>query len=254
MDLEMFQWWKKRRRKKILAQPSSQQFLETLDLAVLARRNLSGPQIEKLIDLTKVFVAEKQWEPSKGFAITEEMKIFIAAQACLMILSTVDYYFDGVQTVVVFPHAFPRKSFDGLVMDETGHHSGEAWKGGPIILSWRDTYEGANFVNGHNVVIHEFAHHIDGLDGEMGGSPPFDNSTDAKRWHEILKVSFEDLWEAAEEGTPTLINHYGATNHQEFFAVVTETFFELPHQLRKQHPELFQLLVKFYKLDPTNWY
>ena len=132
--------------------------------------------------------------------------------------------------------------------------AGEAWQGGPIVLSWGDVISGSwHARDGFNVVIHEFAHHLDGLDGEMGGTPPFGNTDDDKKWAVVMRREFAALQHATERGLPTLLDYYGATNEAEFFAVASECFIELPQELRRQHGELFELMCRLYKFDPSQW-
>jgi len=142
---------------------------------------------------------------------------------------------------------------DGGVVGQT-YRAGEAWQGGPVILSWRDTLRGGrNEDDGHNLVIHEFAHALDGLDGEMAGHVIFDDPAISNRWKAVVDREFVELCHARDRGRRTLLDHYGATNKAEFFAVSSETFFELPQELRQQHAELFELLSTYYRVDPRKW-
>ena len=134
------------------------------------------------------------------------------------------------------------------------HRAGEAWQGGPIILSWPDALQGSrNEDDGRNLVIHEFAHALDGLDGHMGGDPIFSDPTDVSQWATVVDQEFAALVDARANHQRTLLDHYGATNPAEFFAVASETFFEQPSELRREHGELFELLKKYYQVDPRNW-
>lgn len=215
---------------------------------------MSDEEILILQKCIKIFVAEKHWEGCEGLELTEEMRVTIAAQACLMLLGVNDYYFDNVKSVLVFPQAFQRKVGDGTNDGQSQHRSGEAWQGGPIILSWRDSLRGGrNEDDGHNVVIHEFAHALDGLDGEMGGSIMFSDAATTALWKQTVATEYATLRIAKESGTRTLLDHYGATNEAEFFAVATETFFEQPRELANEHAELFSLLKRYYHVDPTIW-
>jgi len=186
---------------------------------------MSPAETEDLKSKIKLIVAEKNWEGCEGLELTD----------------------------VVFPKAFRRQTATGFVMDET-HRAGEAWLDGPIVLSWKDALKGGrNEDDGQNLVIHEFAHALDGLDGEMGGIVMFVDSDTNQRWSEVIDLEFAALTKAKETGTRTLLDHYGATNKAEFFAVSSETFFEQPRKLNDQHKELFQLLLEYYKVDPRNW-
>lgn len=214
---------------------------------------MSPDETARLQDKIKIFVAEKHWEGCDGLAVTEEMQVTIAAQACLMLLGVVDFYFDNVKSVLIFPRAFSRQTNSSGIIGNS-HRAGEAWQGGPIILSWKDTLKGGrNEDDGHNLVIHEFAHALDGLDGEMGGNVVFDDEDNAKRWSRVVDQEFSELCKAKEDGISTLLDHYGATNPAEFFAVASETFFEKPDELEREHNELFELLQLYYHVNPKPW-
>jgi len=250
----MFGWFRKRRRKKILAKPWSEAWDLHLQRNVRLTWDMTESQMHGLQDRVKVFVAEKHWEGCEGLTLTEEMKVTIAAQASLMLLGVKDWYFDNVKTILVYPKAFHREIGDGVNEGQSQHRAGEAWQGGPIILSWKDSLRGGrNEDDGQNVVIHEFAHALDGLDGEMGGSVMFDDAESTQAWKRVVEEGYAELCQAKEMGRRTLLDHYGATNEAEFFAVATETFFEQPSELSREHEELFELLKKYYRIDPTPW-
>ncbi|MDG1872461.1 MAG: zinc-dependent peptidase [Mariniblastus sp.] len=249
----MFHWFKKRRRKKILSQPVPESWDLHFNRNVRLTWELSPPEVRRLQQIVQVIVAEKNWEGCDGLELTEEMQVTIAAQAGLMLLGVPGFYFDNVKTILVFPQAFSRQASSGSGEGQT-HRAGEAWQGGPIVLSWRDTLRGGRDEDdGQNLVIHEFAHALDGLDGEMGGNLMFDNEETSQRWQQVVAQEFADLCRARDRGIRTLLNHYGATNQAEFFAVSSETFFEKPRSLSQQHGELFELLLTYFRVDPRNW-
>ncbi len=250
----MFGWLKKRRRKKILAAPWPEAWSLHLNRNVRLTWELSSSETRKLRSLIKVFVAEKNWESVEGVQLTEEMRVTVAGNACLMLLGVDDFYFDNVKTILIRPHYFEGKSRQGFIVEEGVARSGEAWQGGPIILSWPDTLEaGRNEDDGQNLVIHEFAHALDGLDGAMVGTLQFDDEATSEQWQRVVNREYEELAEAQIERRRTVLDHYGATNPAEFFAVSSETFFEQPRLLKQYHPELSGLLEKYYKVDPSRW-
>lgn len=250
----MFNWFKNRRRKKILAQPWPEPWSLYLNRNVRLSWRLSDSELEKLKKCIRIFDAEKNWEGCEGLELTEEMRITIAAQACLMLLGTEDFYFDNVRTILVFPQSFRRQKSHGLLHGASEHRSGEAWQGGPIVLSWKDALQGGrNQDDGSNVVIHEFAHALDGLDGDMGGSLMFPDDETTEQWEDVVNREFRNLVTARDQGMRTLLNHYGATNRAEFFAVAAETFFEQPVDLKSEHPELFGLLRRYFHVNPSSW-
>ena len=249
----MFAWFTKRRRRKLLTAALPENSRKLLRQNVWQYSSLPRDLQIKLEDCVKVFVAEKYWEGCNGLQVSELMKLTIAGQASLMLLGTDDYYFEGVRTILLYPRSFRRKSKQGWIVDEDQHNAGEAWQGGPIVLSWADVRKGNQAADGQNVVVHEFAHHLDGLDGEMGGSPPFDNPDDQQHWYDVLQREHQALRHAAQTGQWALLDYYGATNQAEFFAVASEFFFELPVELQQAHPELYELLTRLYKVDPRQW-
>ncbi len=249
----MFQWWQRRKRKHYLAQPWPDSWSLHLKRNVRLSWGLDELELPALQQRVKVIVAEKYWEGCHGLQLTEEMQVTIAAQAGLMLLGAPDFYFDNVRTILVYPQPFRRQSESGWIVDEQ-HRSGEAWQGGPIVLSWNDVLRGGRNQNdGQNLVVHEFAHALDGLDGEMGGNVTFDDPALMERWKLVMMRDFQQLAAAVEQGRPTLLDPYGATSPAEFFAVASESFFEEPGPLRHHHPELFQLLKAYYRVDPARW-
>ena len=250
----MFGWFKKRRRKKLLAQPWPEEWSLHLNRNVRLTWEMTEAETAALQSRVKIFVAEKRWEGCEGLVVTEEMKVTIAAQACLMLLGVENFYFDNLKSILVFPKAFQRETNHGGVSGQA-HHAGEAWLGGPVILSWRDTLSGGrNEDDGRNLVFHEFAHVLDGLDGEMGGEVVFEDQETCSTVDAGCRAGIRrTLCEAKDQGQQTLLDHYGATNKAEFFAVSSETFFEQPRMLKQEHEELFALMQKYYRVDPIKW-
>lgn len=250
----MFRWLRLRRRKKILREPFPDAWRSVLRRNVRQFDQLDHPLQQRMEKSVRVIVDEKKWEGLDGLLIDDEIRVTIAGHASLMLLGVTNYYFDGVRTVLVFPKPFRRKTRDGWVVDEDNHLAGEAWQGGPIVLSWHDVLGGASRPgDGQNLVIHEFAHHLDGIDGEMGGSLMFADRTASQQWREVMQREFGSLQKAVRRGRRTLLDAYGATHQAEFFAVASEMFFERPQPLRDRHRELFDLLVEYYRLDPIHW-
>ncbi len=212
----MFGWLKKYRRRQWLSQPVSAAWLGYLERGIHQWHRLSATEKSRLCDCVRIFIAETYWEGCDGLAITDEVRVTIAGNAALMLLGAGDYYFDGVRTVVVFPDSFARKVHDGMLVTENVHHSGEAYRGGTIVLSWADVQD-ARRNHGRNVVIHEFAHHIDGLDGAMEGTPPLSDARDLQQWRVVAKREFDQLVRQARLGSWTLIDQYGADERRRVF-------------------------------------
>lgn len=209
----------------------------------------------------QVFIAEKSFLGCAGLQITEEMRVVIAAQACLLILNRSTDYFANVRQILVYPGAFlvQRTSVDSAGVQREQHQalSGESWSQGQVILSWQDALEGAATAeDGRNVVIHEFAHQLDQENGAAIGAPPpmlGDVGHDPQRWSRVFHEAYAQLRAEAHQGVEGLLDHYGAQDPAEFFAVVSEVFFERPQALAADYPDLYQELRGYYKLDPASW-
>ena len=214
----------------------------------------------KLVAAARIIAAERRFVGCKGLAVTEEMKITIAAQAALLLLGEDGYYFDRVTSFLVYPYkmilpahgvspASDESDFDEHVI------LGQAFQQGEIVLSWPDVLHGGRVADdGENVVLHELAHHLDGLDGHMGGSPPGLSPDRQDHFHRVFERTVDELRLDLAAGTDTVLLPAAAESTTELFAYATEAFFEQPTKLREQHPQLFDCLAEFYKLDPTGWF
>ncbi|MDZ7937589.1 MAG: M90 family metallopeptidase [Rhodoferax sp.] len=213
----------------------------------------------------QVFVAEKVFIGCAGLQVTDEMRVVVAAQACLLLLNRplrgASDYFAGVRQILMYPGAFVvnRSVTDaaGLQQDQRQTLAGESWSQGQVILSWQDTVEGAaDAHDGRNVVIHEFAHQLDQENGQAVGAPlPVfgDAAHNAKRWMQVFSEAFAQLQGQAFMGEQGVLNHYGAQDPAEFFAVATEAFFEQGRALRAEQPALYAELQAYFKVNPATW-
>ena len=182
----------------------------------------------------------------------------MAGQAAILVLGLEEpYYFDQAQSIIIYrgPYRHPPRLQYGLgVVREGVALSGEMWRRGPIVLSWQDVLAGGrNASDGRNVVFHEFAHYLDGLDGDMEGTPPLVGRQRQETWYRVTEAEYLRLVGQAQRDEVTLLDHYGATSRAEFFAVATECFFERPAALQQRHAELYRLLRDFYRQDPARW-
>lgn len=213
----------------------------------------------ELLEHMNVFLAEKTFEGCGDLEMSDEIRVTIAAQACLLLLHHEEpHYYPGLYTILVYPHAYVAKAQQilpgGIVIEGDSARLGESWVRGCVVLSWDDVRSGAaDAADGHNVVLHEFAHQLDQEDGASDGAPILERRSQYVAWARILGGEFEKLQKAAERGRRTDIDAYGATNPAEFFAVVTEAFFERPRSLKKKHPDLYEELAMFYKQDPVTY-
>ncbi len=203
----------------------------------------------------RIFVAEKNWEGCGGLAMTDEIRVTIAALACVMLLGMEHDYFSQVLSILVYPDAFQvpqRRSIGGIEWDVHTGVLGEAWYRGPVILSWKEVLRDARHPHtGDNLVWHEFAHQLDMLDRGTDGTPPLRSGEQLRRWREVMTSELEQLRRAVDYGEETFLDPYGTTNEAEFFAVACETFFDLPRELRDKHPQLYALLVEYFGQDPA---
>ena len=205
-----------------------------------------------------VFLAEKTFTGCDGLVVTDEMRVTIAAQACLLLLNRADHYYPRLHQVLVYPGPFivNRQSSDGigLVQDQSRVLSGESWAQGQVILSWPDVLEGAAIVNdGRNVAIHEFAHQLDQEKGYANGAPDLVDSQRYPRWSRVLGQEYGALHERLRNAEASLIGPYAATDPAEFFAVCSEVFFEQPQRMAAEHPALYGELSRYYRVDPLSW-
>src|SRR5262245_44083189 len=187
--------------------------------------------------------------------MTDEIKVTIAAHAALLLLGISHDYFARVMSILVYPSGFRSPEGwmrEGGIVDLTTGALGQAWYDGPVIVAWDSVLAGARDPkDGQNVVLHEFAHQLDYLDGVADGTPLLRHKGDYKQWHDVMTREFERLKVESEHGHPKVLDSYGATNHAEFFAVATEAFFEKPRQMYTRHPELYGVLSEYYGQDPA---
>jgi Mlc titration factor MtfA (ptsG expression regulator) len=203
-----------------------------------------------------VFLAEKTFEGCGGLELTREIKLTIAAQACLLLLHRETDLYPHVDAILVYPSAYvvrARKHDGVVVVEEDEARLGESWQQGLVVLSWDHVLSGAAAPNdGQNVVLHEFAHQLDSESGAMNGTPELGTRARYSAWARVLGGEFAELSERLHRGRPSDIDPYGATNPAEFFAVLTEMFFEKPEALQRRHPVLYDELSAFYRQDPAH--
>lgn len=250
----IFAWLKKFRRVRLVARPFPQPWLSYLQNNAGLYSLLGDAEQTRLRDDLRVLVAEKHWEGCGGLAVTDEMKVTIAAQACLLLLGIEHDYFSRVLSVLVYPTEYVAREQwvgpDRVVHEGYRTRIGEAWNRGPVVLGWDAVLDGGrNYKDGRNVVLHEFAHQLDFLDGLLNGTPPLKNREQYRKWQEVMTAEYEQLIKDSKEGVATLLDQYGTTNPAEFFAVATECFFGQPVHLQRRHSRLYQVLRDYYCQD-----
>lgn len=245
-------WW----RQRLLRKHRIPLSLWERCLAQSALLQQLGPdQRHHLRELASHFLHQKAVVGVEGFALSDEMRVLIAAQACLLILNLDMDYFSGWHEVIVYPDSFvvDHEEYDesGLVHQTRRELDGEAWGQGPVILAWADARPGAApHGPGSNVVLHEFAHKLDMLNGAANGMPPLHRDMSRAAWTEAFTAAYEDLCARLDRHQPVAIDPYAAEDPAEFFAVLSETFFEQPRQVAESYPQVYEQLQRFYRQDP----
>ena len=217
-------------------------------------QGLSTQENRYLRELAILFMHRKSFKGAHGLIVTEAMALIIALQACLPILQLGLRVYSGWSSIIVYPSGFsPRR----VVRDEYGvEHfvqdelSGEAWEDGPVILAWDETAI-AGEIDGHNLVIHEFAHKLDMQNGEANGFPPLHRGMDAEVWTRHFSAGYEDFARHCDDGVDLGIDCYAATSPAEYFAVLSEVFFERPQLLQRRYAAVFEQLRQYYRQDPS---
>ncbi|MCP4987390.1 MAG: zinc-dependent peptidase [Colwellia sp.] len=250
--------WIEHKRDKARRLPFNKQWRKIIQQRVPYFKQMPADLQLQLKQHIQVFVSEKNFVGCNGIEITDEIKITIAAQACLLLLNRKTDYYPKLKTILVYPSAFlkeqTQKSADGVQYTRKVALTGESWDFGKIVLSWRDSVFGAQLPNdGHNVVIHEFAHQLDQENGRANGAPILGKGQTYQSWSEVFSQQFEILRKQANAGETSIFAYYGATEPAEFFAVVSEVFFEKSELFYQKHPALYRQLTDYYKVDPMHW-
>jgi Mlc titration factor MtfA (ptsG expression regulator) len=241
-------WLTEWRRRRVLRRHAIADALwgrVTRGLAFLPRGN------PKLRELALLFLAEKEFAGAHGLQITDVMRVAIAAQACLPILELGLDWYAGWHGIVVYPGDFRvrRREMDedGVVHEWDDELAGEAMPGGPVVISWDAAAHDPTI----NVVIHEFAHKLDMINGAADGRPPLHPGMDARAWTAAFTEAYGGFCDAVERGKDTWLDPYAAEHPSEFFAVVSEAFFEDGAETKRRYPEVYEQLSLFYRQDPA---
>ncbi len=217
---------------------------------------LTPDQQERLLLKMQRLIEGCRWEGCAGLRLTEDMQVIIAAHACLLVLEQPGEPYPELRTILVYPGTYQPRRFSWTPSADAEYPEdprlGESWKHGVVILAWDSAEDGARDpADGHNVVLHEFAHQLDGSGGTFDGTPRLPDATALASWAAMLEAQYEHLVGEAETGRQGVLDHYGATDRAEFFAVATEAFFERPADLREERPALYQALRTYYRQDPA---
>jgi Mlc titration factor MtfA (ptsG expression regulator) len=250
--------WVRHRRERIASRPFPPAWRRLLRRRVPLVARLPARQQLKLKALMQVFLAEKPILGCRGLRVTDEIRVTIAALACLPLLGAARGVYPELRQVLVYPTAFivdrPVTEAGGVLSDQRRVLAGESWSQGQVLLAWDEVQRAAATPgNGHNVVIHEFAHQLDQANGNANGAPALPTAEAYRRWSTVMQNEFDALRWRLARGEPGLIDPYGATDPAEFFAVISELFFERPIELAAGHPALYAELSGYYRLDPASW-
>lgn len=267
-------WWARQRRQRLGNTPFPAAWRKLLRQQFPLYNHLPPPLQHRLQAMVQVFVAEKPIIGCQGLTVTDEMRVLIAAQACVPVLALHGRTerlnpYPELRHVLLYPGPFVVEAKHhqpgGVVSEGREVRLGESWQEGVVVLSWPDVQAGARCGQwraaapaadnalGHNVVIHEFAHQLDQETGPANGAPALRKGQSAQTWAQVFQREYEDLRWLADAGEATLIDPYGASAPEEFFAVVSEAFFMTPAALQAQHPALHDQLQAYYGLNPTLW-
>jgi MtfA peptidase len=255
----MFHWLLDHRRKKISEAMFPASWEDAMRNNVRHYCVLDPSEKAHLRALIQVFIKEKYWEGCGGLDLTDEIRVTISAQACLLLLGIKHDYYRNVLSIIIYPSTVvpPQRKIGYFEtvhapVEITNPIIGQAFQQGPVILVWDAVLRsGRHPERGHNVVYHEFAHKLDMLDGTADGTPPLQDLDEYKDWVTICSREYLRLRHDAGKGKRSFLDAYGATTEAEFFAVATEQFFDKPTRLKEQAPDLYRVLKEYYNQDPA---
>jgi hypothetical protein len=257
--------WKEQRRKKLQSTPLPLDWKRIVETRCPFYHQLPEPDRKELDGHIQVFLAEKKFEGCDGLELNDEIRVCIAAHACLLLLHRKTDYYPDLQTILVYPGTYVAPTIrhvgSGVMEESNQSRAGESWREGAVVLSWDAVCSGIlDPESGYNVVLHEFAHQLDYENGQTDGVPLLGNGESYlmrknryATWKRIMGAEYEQLRAQVQKGEPSVLREYGATNPVEFFAVATEAFFGKPKEMQQQHPELYEETSRYYQQDPVHW-
>lgn len=249
MMRKLLAWWHRRQGDRLRIDEA---LWDQVEAGLPFLGHLLPGERHRLRQFARQFIAEKQWSGAQGLQLTPRIQLTIALQACLPILHLGLAWYSGWVGIVVYPGDFviPRHMIDedGVIHEFDDEVMGEAWYGGPVLISWFDHPQDAD---GINVVIHEFAHKLDMKTGDADGLPPLHAGMSRQHWTEIMSAAFDDIRRRVDHGENTLLDPYAAELPAEFFAVTSEAFFEAPYDLIAEYPAVYNQLSLFYRQNPA---
>ncbi len=249
-------WFKNWRRSRWYRQPVPAADLVHLEQGLWFFGYLTDEQQERLGKLGRQFIREKSFEGMRNLTVTDNMRWSIAGAACLLLLGFQDHYcFDRVRSLILYPQSIRMPRLANEPEQEYPWVSGLYAREVAVMLSWADAQRDClNSESIQNVVLHEFAHHIDELDGSVDGNPPLPSRRLTRHWREVARREYQKLFRDWQAGVPLVLDPYGLKDQSEFFAVSVEAFYCLPHEMSAQHPQLYELLQVLFQIDPRQWF
>jgi MtfA peptidase len=253
----MFGLFTNRKRERLRAEATPAEWRGILERSYPLFNRLTAADQSELLGHIKVFLAEKNFEGCGGLELTDEIRVTIAAQACLLLLHRDTDYYPNLTSVLVYP--------SGYTAHESRYIGGGLWEEGPedrlghtahnlraLVIAWDAARHGASDPHdGENVVLHEFAHQLDFENQSADGTPDLETRADYDSWSRVMTREFERLRQSIPYDHDGVLDIYGAQNPTEFFAVATEAFFERPRALKSRHPDLYAALSGFFRQDPV---
>lgn len=249
-------WFKDWRRRRWYREAVPVENQKLLEQSLWFYPYLLDDQQDRLARLSRQFVREKSFEGLRGLAISDEIRWSIAGAACLLLLGFADQFcFDRVRSLVIYPRPIRMPQPQNQPEPEHPWVSGIYQREVAVMLSWHDARRDCQQAGSvQNVVIHEFAHHIDELDGSVDGDPPLPSRRLSQHWREVARREYKKLYDDWQAGATLVLDPYGLQDRSEFFAVAVEAFYCLPHEMAERHPQLYELMQVLFKLDPREWF
>jgi Mlc titration factor MtfA (ptsG expression regulator) len=267
----VFSWlFSGHRRRNLLAEPVPDRWRQFVERNVGIFALLPQPQQQRLLSASRVIAVERHWVGCRGLEVTDEIKATVSAQAAILLLGVEGYYFDKLQEIYLVPGDYALATSRGplvaggsvsgiadpvhLVVEDLPVMGQASWTK-RIVLSWSSALAGGRDpCDGQNVVLHEFAHHLDSLDGDTGGRPPLPSPAAEANWDRVIGMEYDQFLHSIDHGERTLLEPSAAESLAEFFAYGTELFFERPVALLGEHPAFYEILRDFYHVDPAGWH
>ena len=247
-----------RKRAQLYATPLPEQWLALLEEHVPLASKIPEALTPIYHGHINYFLATKVFVGRGGFEVNDRVRLTIAGNACLLVLTRSEPIYPGFETILVYPDSYHAPTTDadaaGGTQTHYEHRSGESWYRGPIVLAWNYVaYGSGNPEDAHNVVIHEFAHKLDEENQIMDGLPILREPAHYREWAQVLSREYEAFLDRVDAHHNTVIDSYGAESPVEFFAVITESFFEKPRQMKEKLPALYEQLCGYYGVDVAEW-